>query len=125
MANIPDYRAKRVNLNYGAEKVSDTSQQSSKYDKDPFYKTNRWRKKSEAHRAENPYCAQCMKEGRVVLGAMCDHVIPMSKGGDNMDDRNLQTMCNTCHNKKRQEESRGIILPWRVNEDGFKIPKIN
>lgn len=61
----------------------------------------------------------------MVLGAMCDHVIPMSKGGDNMDDRNLQTMCNTCHNKKRQEESRGIILPWRVNEDGFKIPKIN
>jgi 5-methylcytosine-specific restriction protein A len=118
MAYIPDFRAKRVSTYTKAI----TSQNNEERPRDPFYHTHRWRKKSEAQRANNPYCKICKDNGYITLGKVADHIIPISAGGDAMDDRNIQTLCNQCHNKKRQDESRGIIGKWKMNEHGFKIP---
>jgi 5-methylcytosine-specific restriction endonuclease McrA len=88
----------------------------------PFYHTNKWRKKSEYIRNNEPYCRVCKEKGITIIGKVADHIIPMSKGGDPWADENLQTLCNVCHNKKRKEESLGKIGKWKMNEDGYKVP---
>lgn len=48
--------------------------------------------------AENPLCAKCADEGRVVAGFAVDHIIP-HRGNEALlrDWGNLQTLCQTCH----------------------------
>lgn len=36
---------------------------------------------------------------------VADHIVPKSEGGRAFDLRNGRGMCDTCHNRKRQEES--------------------
>ena len=36
---------------------------------------------------------------------MVDHIKPISIGGDRLHQSNLQTLCNSCHNKKSAKES--------------------
>ena len=121
MAYIPNYKAKEPTRT--PHKPSGQLDPDNK--KDPFYKTNRWKVKSVAQRNAHPYCAQCKKEGRIVLGRVADHIISMSVGGARLDDNNLQTLCDPCHNKKRQEESRGIHIAHKLNWQGEKIPQTN
>jgi 5-methylcytosine-specific restriction endonuclease McrA len=40
----------------------------------------------------NPLCCMCQTEGRVTLGVIVDHRIPLAKGGAD-DESNLQTLC--------------------------------
>ena len=49
----------------------------------------------------------CRACGRVVFGkaAHVDHVRPLEDGGTD-DDRNLQTLCESCHGVKTREEQR-------------------
>jgi len=35
----------------------------------------------------------------------CDHIVPIWKGGDDLDLNNLQTLCEKCHRKKTKDES--------------------
>ena len=44
--------------------------------------------------AAHPWCKRCGKRGKHV-----DHIIPISAGGTH-DERNLQTLCHSCHAKK-------------------------
>lgn len=68
---------------------------------DPFYSSSTWLRVRLAHLSRQPLCVICKQPGRVV-----DHVIPRRLGGANFDKKNLQTLCDYHHNKKRQEESR-------------------
>jgi 5-methylcytosine-specific restriction protein A len=36
---------------------------------------------------------------------MVDHIKPVSIGGSRLEQSNLQTLCNSCHNKKSANES--------------------
>lgn len=118
MAYIPDYRSKRPNLST-KKKYNNTDIDRPK---DPFYRTNRWKVRSVQQRNEFPYCAACKEQGIILIGDVTDHIIPIKQHGDPWDQRNLQTLCDTCHNRKRQKEARGIYPPSKVNEFGFKIP---
>ena len=91
--------------------------------RDPFYHTNTWRKTSENKRIQDPYCVHCLSQGISTYGKVVDHIITRSVGGSDYDTRNLQTLCNRCHNIKRQKESQGIIPPYVYNYEGHKIPK--
>jgi 5-methylcytosine-specific restriction protein A len=71
-----------------------------------FYSSREWRDKSERHRIDEPLCRECSKRGLYVLGQMTDHIVPIRDGGAPLDDANLQTLCNPCHNAKRQRERR-------------------
>ena len=46
-------------------------------------------------------CCECGKAGRLE----CDHVIPLSQGGDPYNPGNLQTLCVTCHVAKTAEDA--------------------
>lgn len=80
-----------------------------------------WRKKSEDFRQRFPFCNQCQKDNKTVMGKVCDHVIPVRSGGHPDDERNLQTLCRRCDNKKRNLESKGIVQP-HVGDFGLRIP---
>jgi len=65
-----------------------------------------WRRLREAHLRDNPYCVDCLLEGRRMLGTDVDHIIPHR--GDPVlmaDPQNLQTLCETHHGRKTARES--------------------
>jgi 5-methylcytosine-specific restriction endonuclease McrA len=121
MAYIPNYKAKR-NLNFARDRVSG-GQNREGYRSDRWYHGQVWRRISERHRSEEIYCRECKSNGIMVIGDVCDHIIPIKMGGAKMDGRNLQTLCDKCHNKKRHKESMGFVQEYILNEDGDKIPK--
>ena len=73
-----------------------------------FYKSKRWRSLRKLQLAEQPLCVICGAPAKVV-----DHIERIAEGGDRYDQANLQSMCDSCHNKKRSEESRA---------DNYKTP---
>lgn len=85
MAYIPNYKA-RKQIGPPQSRPTETDRSTSQnqkpnHNKDPFYRTNKWRTTSENHRIEFPYCAQCKREGRIVFGTLTDHTIPKERGG--------------------------------------------
>ena len=115
MAYIPNYKS--------------TPPKTKQYDphrtSDPFYHTNQWTKKSKSQRNTEIYCRQCKIDGYTTIGQEADHVIPISKGGSKLDDRNIQTLCKRCHDRKRKLESMGIIAPHVLNDFQEKIPALS
>lgn len=49
--------------------------------------------------SKHPLCAMCMRRGSLTPGAQVDHVIPLYKGGLDID-ANKQTLCDACHKIK-------------------------
>lgn len=64
-----------------------------------FYKSPAWRKLRARVLSCAPFC-RCGARASVV-----DHVTRIADGGAPLDPANLQTMCWTCHQAKRQAES--------------------
>ena len=81
----------------------------------------KWRKFSERYKRANPMCAECKRQGKLNFGNVTDHVIPVRCGGAIDDERNLQNLCKTHDDDKRNKESRGDI-PAYVGEYGYRIP---
>ncbi|WP_367363511.1 HNH endonuclease [Mesotoga sp.] len=54
-----------------------------------------------------PLCRECKKHGRLTLATEVDHIIPLSKGGDNSPG-NLQPLCHACHSRKTASEDGGF-----------------
>lgn len=70
------------------------------YTQDPFYHSKEWIACRTAHRIAYPFCKQCEREG-----AVTDHIIPRSQGGEDFNWSNLQTLCRSCDQIKRGKES--------------------
>lgn len=69
------------------------------------YNTSRWRKLRHAKLLHAPTCEHCAAMGRVVMGKVVDHVKAIRNGGlpfPSLD--GLQTLCQTCHNRKTQSD---------------------
>ena len=47
--------------------------------------------------------SRCVREGRTVTGRVLDHITRKELGGPD-EPANFQTLCDTCHNVKRQAE---------------------
>ena len=58
--------------------------------------------------AEQPFCVECRKEGRIEESTEVDHIIPHN--GDPVlfwDPENLQGLCTSHHSQKTQREQSG------------------
>ena len=67
---------------------------------DSFYRTERWKKKSQQFRRLHPLCAECELIGLVVPSKMVDHIKPYRERPDlALDDDNLRALCWPCHNR--------------------------
>lgn len=49
------------------------------------------------------YVCQCCKQPYPEYNLECDHIIPLSKGGEDTDS-NCQTLCVRCHAEKTKSE---------------------
>lgn len=65
-----------------------------------FYASTQWRKLRKLYRSAHPLCEECERNGIVRLAEMVDHIVPIANGGAALDERNLQSLCRACHNKK-------------------------
>lgn len=70
-----------------------------------FYNSAKWRKAAKLHKEKNPYCAECLKSGRIRSAEFTDHIIPIKQGGESFKDENLQSLCERCHNSKSGREA--------------------
>ena len=81
----------------------------------------KWRMFSIAYKKGHPMCAECGRLGKLNFGNVTDHIIPVRGGGALWDERNLQNLCKTHDDEKRNKESRGEI-PAYVGDHGHRIP---
>lgn len=72
-----------------------------------FYNSWPWRKKAKAYREANPLCVVCEFKGEIKAMKVVDHIVSINSGGAKLDDDNLQSLCESCHNSKSSKESRG------------------
>ena len=69
-----------------------------------FYNSKRWRALRKFFIQKHPLCENCKRNGKTT-GAQCvDHIKPISLGGSMVDTKNLQSLCNSCHNIKSARE---------------------
>jgi len=66
----------------------------------------RWGKVRALHLGREPLCRMCRAEGRVTPAQMVDHILPLRQGGARLREDNLQSLCNSCHNRKTAEDQR-------------------
>lgn len=58
----------------------------------------------EALFSEQPLCVECLKNGRLSIATIRDHIIPLAFGGK--DERsNTQSLCEACSDSKTKGES--------------------
>ena len=70
-----------------------------------MYKKGIWKKLRLAKLEKNPLCELCLPEGKLERGICIDHIKPHRGDWDRfLDFKNLQTLCKSCHNRKRQRE---------------------
>lgn len=74
-----------------------------------------WYRTSEAYRNEHPLCARCEKNGHITPAVLVDHIEPLQGRDDpkRLDWNNLQSLCQSCHNIKTNEDMKNGKLPKR------------
>lgn len=72
-----------------------------------FYNSWAWRKIRKVFISKNPLCKYCEQKGLIEVATVVDHIKPISLGGDKVNEDNFQSLCESCHNKKSSNESRG------------------
>ncbi|MCD9196063.1 HNH endonuclease [Streptomyces albireticuli] len=63
--------------------------------------TRKWRTRRAQQLADEPHCRRCGTKATQV-----DHIVPLSEGGSQWDQANLQSLCADCHELKSAEDRR-------------------
>lgn len=71
------------------------------------------------HLSRDPCCAVCMAAGRVRAATDLDHIIPLFKGGTNIES-NLQCLCGDCHRDKTAADM-GYKVKQHTGRDGWPV----
>lgn len=81
-----------------------------------LYKTYRWQKIRKAHMAQQPLCVMCEQQGKLVLGKICDHIIPHKGNEELFFNGKLQSLCKLHHDSTKQRmEARKIEIGGDVS----------
>ncbi len=84
------------------------AKEESKTTSSDFYRSKEWRKLRAIHLSKEPFCRDCKKEGRIIQGRIVDHIHEINQGGGALDENNLQTLCQTHHNRKTKKNETRI-----------------
>ena len=70
-----------------------------------WYNLARWKRLRKQILAREPFCRECMKEGRAVIATDVDHIVD-HRGDPELfwDPNGLQPLCHSCHSKKTGRE---------------------
>lgn len=63
----------------------------------------KWRKVRDLKLARDPFCERCEEEGKATEAKMVHHIVPLDEGGARLDERNLRSLCWSCHTKTHNE----------------------
>ena len=91
------------------------------------YDTSAWKRATHLYRMEHPLCEVCQYVGLITDASpgnrkgVTDHLVRLSVGGAKADSRNLCTMCESCHNRKRLQERNGWT-PAHIGSTGARVP---
>lgn len=66
-----------------------------------FYKSKEWKQTRQLVLMRDNYlCQSCLKQDRVVPAVMVHHIVELKQDWNKrLDLNNLESMCNSCHNK--------------------------
>ncbi|KAM3116301.1 HNH endonuclease [Phormidesmis sp. 146-33] len=59
-------------------------------------------------KCQGPYCAATLPYSLPLWRADIDHIVELSRGGDNSD-RNLRTLCRRCHVLRASQAHQGMV----------------
>ena len=71
-----------------------------------LYNTQRWKKRRSLQLQLQPLCEECLKEGRVTLAEVADHVEDHKGDIYKFFNGKLQSLCWSCHSKKTNKENK-------------------
>jgi 5-methylcytosine-specific restriction enzyme A len=71
------------------------------YNDDKRYKLSRWTNLAKAHKLKNSFCVECKKQGIIKTADVTDHIHAVRLGGSFWDWNNLQSLCTSHHNIKK------------------------
>ena len=70
-----------------------------------WYARTNWIRLRTLQLKTSPLCAICLHSGKLTVASVVDHVEPRSKGGEDYDVGNLQSLCPECHNRKTRRDA--------------------
>ena len=86
-----------------------------------LYKTARWLKLRQSVLDDEPLCRYCIEDEVVEEATVVDHIKPHRGDLDLFwDVTNLQSLCSTCHDGRKQREELGQTFV-RFGLDGWPI----
>ena len=93
----------------GRDEIDYTGPKSKeRRDSDGLYGQRHWRTFRQTQLSQQPLCAACMTEGRVIQAEHVDHVFPWKQIGKHAFYRNIyQSLCEEHHREKTWLERRG------------------
>ncbi|MEG1806470.1 MAG: HNH endonuclease signature motif containing protein [Clostridia bacterium] len=99
---------KLVEGRYCAEHKKLIDKQYNTYERDKisqrFYQSEEWKLLRKRKLMTSPVCEECLRCGRITPAKICDHIKPISEGGNPLDINNLQSLCWSCHSRKSAKE---------------------
>lgn len=69
-----------------------------------FYQSAAWRRLRAVKIEQQPLCEECLRNGVMTPAQVVDHIVPINKGGSELDLCNLQSLCHACHNRKSAKD---------------------
>jgi len=93
-----------------------------RYGNGNLYQSTRWIKCRKGYIMKHPICEKCRLIDITVEARVLDHIIPIRQGGAIWDRENWMALCDECHNRKRQKERYGKVMPSKPNSKGELIP---
>jgi len=97
-------RVAERNKSYCKHHQRDLYKEEQRRSYDPFYSSPSWRATRRHYIGMNPFCVICESMGRITEASVVDHIRARELGGEDFDQSNLQSLCESCHNKKRTQE---------------------
>ena len=82
--------------------------------------TARWQRLREFLLAREPLCRTCLGRGLATPATEVDHIVPRAWGGAVWDFKNLQPICETCHEEKSALEKHKPVEK-NCDPDGFPV----
>lgn len=99
-----------------------------RYGNGNVYQSTRWIKCRKGYLMKHPICEKCRLIDITIEARVLDHIIPIryadeqGRHGAIWDRDNWMALCDECHNRKRQKERYGKVMPSKPNSNGELIP---
>lgn len=72
-----------------------------------FYQRKVWKDARAAQLRAEPFCMHCRKKNKLTEATHVDHIVAIEYGGSMLDQRNLQSLCKPCHERKTRRDEIG------------------